>query len=66
MNAIEMLNAMKSDRINILWLNKDRREACFHDGQIGYPVDYNDAVLVRSDPSIKIIDTTDGETLQAV
>lgn len=67
MTALEIMNAMKSDRNCILWLNHERRDAAFHggNGQFAVPVTYNNAVLVRSDPSIQIIEKRDGEILQA-
>ncbi|WP_323012930.1 hypothetical protein [Devosia sp.] len=65
MTALEILNAMKSDKNCILWINHERREAAYHDGQYAVPVAFNNAVLVRSDPAIQIIEKRDGEILQA-
>ena len=65
MTALEILNAMKSDRNRILWINHERRDAAYHNGSFAVPVAFNDAVLVRSDPAIQIIEKRDGEILQA-
>jgi len=67
MTALEMLNGLKANpNHHILWLNEERREAAYHDGEIAHRVKYSDAMLVRPDPSIVIIDKTDGETLAAI
>lgn len=67
MTALEILNAMKASRDCILWINHERRDAAFHPGNGGFaiPVTFNNAVLVRSDPAIQIIEKRDGEILQA-
>ena len=65
MNALSILNEMKRNHRALLWLNAERREACIHDGEIARPVDYAEAKMARTDPAMRIIDTTDGETLAA-
>jgi hypothetical protein len=65
MSALEMLKSIKRNRNSLLWINSERKEAAFHDGDIACRVDYESAMLVRTDPSIIIIDKTDGETLAA-
>lgn len=68
MTSLEILNAMKSNHDCILWINHERRDAAFHPGNGGFaiPVTFNDAVLVRTDTSIQIVEKRDGEILQAV
>ena len=65
MTALELLKSIKRNRNSLLWINSERGEAAYHDGDIAYRVDYESAMLVRSDPSIVIVDKTDGETLAA-
>ena len=65
MTSLEILKSLKRNRNSLLWINSDRKEAAYHDGDIAYRVDYQSAMLVRPDPSIVIIDKTDGETLAA-
>jgi hypothetical protein len=65
-NALEILKALKSNPNAMLWINSERKEAAYHDGDIFCsPVDYQTAMLVRPDPSLFIIDKTDGETLSS-
>lgn len=66
MNALEILNRMKSDRRTMLWMNFDRRTACFHDGEYAHDVSFTEAKMARTDPALGLIDTTDGETLAAI
>ena len=63
MTALEILKAIKKNPHGLLWLSEDRREAAYHDGEIAHPVDYSAARMARTDPALRIIDTTDGETL---
>jgi hypothetical protein len=65
-NALEILKALKSNPNAMLWINSERKEAAYNDGEddVG-PVDYQTAMLVRPDPSLFTIDTTDGETLSS-
>jgi hypothetical protein len=63
--ALGILKELKRNRDSLLWVNHERKEAAFHDGDIATRVDYQSALLARSDPSIVIIDKTDGETLAA-
>jgi hypothetical protein len=65
MTALEILKGLKRNRNSLLWISHFRKEAAYHDGDIACRVDYESAMLVRPDPSIVIIDKTDGETLAA-
>ena len=69
MTALQILDALKRDPANaMLWLNHNRREAAFHAGgavACCQPVNYSDAKVARTDPALRIVDTTDGETLTA-
>jgi len=65
MTSLEILKGLKRNPNCLLWINHDRYEAAYHDGNSGFPVDYQSALLARSDPSIFIIDKTDGETLSS-
>lgn len=67
MTALEILNAMKANHNCILWINHERRDAAYHEcnGSTAIPVAFNDAVLVRSDPGIQIVEKRDGEILAA-
>jgi hypothetical protein len=69
MTALQILNLLQSTRNSancaLLWLNHDRRKAAVHDGEIAHSVAYSEAMLARTDPALRIIDTTDGETLAA-
>ena len=65
MTALQLLNELKSNPDAILWLNKERNCAALHNGEIAVPVLYSEAKMARTDPSIRIIDNTDGETLSA-
>jgi hypothetical protein len=66
MTALEILKALKSNPNAMLWINSERHEAAYNDGEddVG-PVDYQSALLARSDPALGIIDKTDGETLSS-
>lgn len=66
MSALDMLTGLKRFPSHVLWLNADRREAAYHNGTIGVPVAFNDAVLVRSDPAIYVVEKRDGELLSSV
>ena len=66
MTTLEMLKSLKRNRNSLLWINSERKEAAYHDGTIAWRVNYEAAMLVRPDPSIGIIDKTDGETLAAI
>jgi len=66
MSALDMLNGLKRFPSHILWLNANRREAAYHNGVIGVSVGFNDAVLVRSDPAIYVVEERDGEILSSV
>ena len=65
MTALEILKELKRNRDSLLWINSERKEAAYHDGTVAYRVDYEAAMLVRPDPSLFIIDKTDGETLSS-
>jgi hypothetical protein len=69
MTALEIINLLKSTRDShncaLLWVNDDRREAAVHDGEVAHAVDYNDAVIARTDPAMNIISRIDGETFAA-
>ena len=65
LNALEILKALKSNPNAMLWINSERKKASYHDGEDAGPVDYQTAMLVRPDPSLFIIDKTDGETLSS-
>jgi hypothetical protein len=66
MTALEILKGLKRNPNAMLWINSERKKASYNDGEddVG-PVDYQSALLARSDPSIGIIDKTDGETLSS-
>lgn len=69
MTALEITKALKADRQNaILWINEDRKEAAFHGGAVSYAVsvDFNAAMVAKSDPAFCIVDTTDGTTYAAI
>ena len=68
MTALEIIKALKADRQNaILWINEDRKEAAFHSGVTSYcvTVEFNAAMVAKSDPAFGIIDCTDGHTYAA-
>lgn len=65
MTSLEILKGLKRNRDSLLWINHDRYDAAYHDGDIATRVDYQSAMLARSDPSINIIDKTDGEILSS-
>lgn len=69
MTALKMLTGLKSNRDHILWINHDRRESAYHGFNDPHSaadkVDYNDAMMVRSDPEITIVAMRDGEILAA-
>lgn len=69
MTALEITKAMKSNRKGLLWINDDRREAAYHPNTPSSyceTVDYNDALVAKSDPAFGVVDTTDGTTYAAI
>jgi hypothetical protein len=69
MTALEIENLLFSKRDKnspaLLWVNHVRREAAVHDGECTHVVDYNEAMMARSNPAFSIIHMTDGETIFA-
>ena len=69
MTALAIENLLFSTRDKnspaLLWVNHIRREAAVHDGEYAHVVEYNEAMMARSNPAFSIIDMTDGETLAA-
>ena len=66
MTALEIIQALKKNRQEdaVLWINHDRRQACYADTTAPanvIPVNYNDAVIARSDPEIVLVEHRDGE-----
>lgn len=69
MTALEITKALKADRQNaLLWINEDRKQAAFHSGVASHSVtlDFNAALVAKSDPNFGIVDTTDGITYAAI
>lgn len=68
MTALEITKAMKANRTGLLWINDDRREAAYHPRSGSYceVVDYNSALVAKSDPAFGVVDTTDGTTYAAI
>ena len=69
MTALEITKALKADRQNaVLWINEDRKKAAFHSGVTSHAVTvgFKAAIIAKADPSIGIIDQTDGETYAAI
>lgn len=69
MNSLDIIKALKADRNNaVLWINEERKESAFHSGVTSYAVtvDFNTALVAKGDPSVVIIDNTDGTTYVAV
>lgn len=67
MNALDIIKALKANRNNVLWINEERKEAAFHSGVTSYAVTvaFNSALVAKGDPSVVIIDKTDGTTYAA-
>jgi hypothetical protein len=68
MNALKITKSLKANRKSLLWINDERRESAFHPNN-GAPcesVDYNAAVMAKSDPCFGVVDTTDGTTYAAI
>jgi hypothetical protein len=68
MTALEITKAMKADRNGVLWINDERRKAAYHSGIGSYcdVVDYNSAVIAKTDPAFGVVDTRDGTTYAAI
>ena len=69
MTALEITKALKAERSGaLLWINEDRKEAAFHGGAVSYAVavDFNAALVAKSDPAFGLVDTTDGTTYAAI
>jgi hypothetical protein len=69
MTALEITKALKAARKDaLLWINEDRMEAAFHSGATSHAVavDFNAALIAKSDPAFCIVDTTDGTTYAAI
>lgn len=70
MTALEITKALKADRQNaLLWINEERKQSAFHSGgAVSYAltVDFNAALIAKSDPAFCIVDTTDGTTYAAI
>lgn len=69
MTALQLLNALKSDRANaVLWIDHDRREAAFHPGRgevYATVIDYSNAMTARTDPALNIEKHSSGELISA-
>jgi hypothetical protein len=69
MTALEITKALKDERSDaLLWINEDRKEAAFHGGAVScaVAVDFNAAMVAKSDPAFGLVDTTDGTTYAAI
>tara|TARA_R110000822_G_scaffold302666_1_gene427045 strand:+ start:525 stop:740 length:216 start_codon:yes stop_codon:yes gene_type:complete len=71
MTSLEIIKALKSARSDaLLWINEDRKEAAFHgataDVSYAVTVDFNAALVAKSDPALGIVDTTDGTIYAAI
>ena len=69
MTALEITKALKADRQNaLLWINEERKQSAFHSGVVSHAltVDFNAALIAKSDPAFCIVDTTDGTTYAAI
>lgn len=69
MKVLQVLNSLKADRANaVLWINHELREAAFHPGRgevYATAVDYNDAMMARTDPALNIEKHCGGELISA-
>lgn len=65
MTALEILKGLKRNPDCLLWINHDLEEAAYHNGDTAWLIDYQDAMLARSDPALSIIDKAEGEILSS-
>ena len=54
--------ALKSNEKGLLWINRERKRAAFHDGNTSYAVRYTSALAVLRKASVNLISEEDGET----
>ena len=68
MSALNIIRTLKADRNRVLWINHERREAALSpdDNSVCTPVDYNDALIARTDTSLCIAGECDGEIIHVI
>jgi hypothetical protein len=68
MTALEIIRDLKKHRSNVLWVNEVRREAAHlcSVSHVSVPVNYDDAMVAKGDPSIGVDETRDGTVYAAI